>query len=61
LSEWANVIYKATAYYAPEWDRTIKWDDPAIGIKWPIREDFPLHVSEKDARGILLENAEIFP
>lgn len=61
LSEWTNVIYKTTDYYAPEWDRTIKWDDPGIGIEWPLLEGVPLHISEKDSSGILLKNADVFP
>jgi dTDP-4-dehydrorhamnose 3,5-epimerase len=61
MSEWANVIYKATDYYAPEWDRTIKWDDPGMDIKWPLLEGVPLHVSKKDSKGILLKNADVFP
>lgn len=61
MSEWANVIYKATAYYAPEWERTIQWNDPEIGIDWPLIDAAKLHVSEKDAEGVLLKNAEVFP
>lgn len=61
LSEWANVIYKTTEYYAPEWDRTIKWDDPDIGIKWPLIDGGKLNVSEKDSNGIPFKNAEVFP
>jgi dTDP-4-dehydrorhamnose 3,5-epimerase len=61
LSEWANVIYKATDYYAPEWDRTLLWNDPEIGIEWPIVDGATLLVSEKDANGILLKDAEVFP
>jgi dTDP-4-dehydrorhamnose 3,5-epimerase len=61
LSEWANVIYKATNYYYPEWDRTIYWNDPEIGIEWPIIDGIELHVSEKDSKGLVLKNAEVFP
>lgn len=61
LSEWANVIYKATDYYAPEWDRTLLWNDPEIGINWPITDEATLLVSEKDANGTLLKNTELFP
>ena len=42
-----EVIYKVTDYYAPECDRGIKWDDAALGIKWPIAPD-KVHLSEKD-------------
>ncbi len=36
LSEWADVIYKTTDYYAPQWERTLIWNDPAVGIEWPL-------------------------
>ena len=34
-----EVLYKTTAYYAPKFSRGIKWDDPALGIAWPVRSD----------------------
>ena len=49
LSDWADLLYKVTEYYAPEWDGTIRWDDPELGIKWPLMEGDPPKVSEKDA------------
>ena len=55
----AEVIYKATDYYAPQWERSIVWNDPAIGIKWPIGDTVPI-LSPKDAAGKLLHEAEIF-
>lgn len=59
LSESADVLYKTTDFYAPEHEETIRWDDPAIGIDWPIA-DTPI-VSEKDAAGRSLETANVFP
>jgi dTDP-4-dehydrorhamnose 3,5-epimerase len=48
LSDVADVLYKQTAYYSPEVERGIAWDDPDIGIEWPLpRED--LVVSERDS------------
>jgi dTDP-4-dehydrorhamnose 3,5-epimerase len=47
LSEEADVLYKVTAEYAPELDRGVIWNDPDIGIRWPI--DDPT-VSLKDAK-----------
>ena len=61
LSEWANVIYKTTDYYAAEWDRTIQWNDPDIGIEWPILEGVKLNVSDKDSKGMRFKDAEVFP
>jgi dTDP-4-dehydrorhamnose 3,5-epimerase len=58
LSEYADFLYKTTDYYAPEYERCILWNDPALGIKWPISEEPQL--SEKDRQGQLLANAEIF-
>lgn len=55
----AEVIYKATDYYAPQWERTIVWDDPAIGIDWPLKGEAPL-LSSKDKLGKLLNEAEVF-
>jgi len=60
LSDWAEVIYKATDYYAPEWDRTLLWNDPEIGIEWPILGGQMPILSEKDAMGKPLQEAECF-
>jgi len=53
LSDSADVLYKATNYYAPEAERSIRWDDPAIGIDWPLQGTAPL-LSAKDAAAPLL-------
>lgn len=58
LSEWAEVLYKATDFYAPQWERSILWNDPAIGIAWPLLSDVPLSLSVKDEQGKLLQEAE---
>lgn len=58
LSESADFLYKTTDYYAPEFERCIAWDDPAIGIDWPIEGEPQL--SEKDQQGVLLNYAEVF-
>jgi dTDP-4-dehydrorhamnose 3,5-epimerase len=55
LSETADVVYKVTAEYAPHLDRGVRWDDPAIGIEWPVRDPI---VSEKDRQQPRLETAE---
>ncbi len=60
LSDWAELLYKATDYYAPEWERTIGWDDPQIGIEWPLLPDRDLILSEKDKSGSLLQHADLF-
>jgi dTDP-4-dehydrorhamnose 3,5-epimerase len=58
LSEHALVNYKASDYYAPEHERTVLWSDPELAIAWPLEGD-PI-VSEKDARGAPLADAELF-
>jgi dTDP-4-dehydrorhamnose 3,5-epimerase len=58
LSETAEFLYKTTDYCAPEFERSIAWDDPEVGIQWPTIQQFTL--SSKDALGISLKNAEIF-
>jgi len=60
MSDWANVLYKVTDYYAPEWDRTLLWSDPAIGINWPIIPGVDLNISSKDSQGQLLKDADTF-
>jgi dTDP-4-dehydrorhamnose 3,5-epimerase len=57
-SESAEFLYKTTDYWAPEHERSIRWNDPAIGIDWPI-DAVPL-LSEKDKVAKLLANAEVF-
>jgi dTDP-4-dehydrorhamnose 3,5-epimerase len=58
LSDIADFLYKATAYYAPQWDRGIRWDDPEIGVQWPLA-GAPL-LSAKDAALPGLREAEAF-
>jgi len=59
LSEWAEVVYKATAYYAPEWERTIRWDDAELKIDWPLLGGAP-QLSAKDAAGAAFRAAEYY-
>jgi dTDP-4-dehydrorhamnose 3,5-epimerase len=60
LSEWAEIVYKTTDYYAPEWERTLLWNDPALDIAWPIIDGSIPSLSAKDAAGLLLAKAEYF-
>lgn len=59
LSDYAEVLYKASDYYAPEHERCIRWDDPELAIDWPLAEAPQL--SEKDRQGAWLREAELFP
>lgn len=58
LSESADVLYKATDFYAPEGERSIAWNDPELAIAWP-HEGEPL-LSAKDRQGVPLRQAEVF-
>lgn len=60
MSDWAEFVYKVTDFYAPEWERTILWNDPQIGIEWPLVNGQMPVVSGKDAAGKLLSQADIF-
>lgn len=57
-SDSADFLYKTTDYYAPQHERCIAWNDPAIGIAWPLAE--PPQLSAKDQAGVLLAAAEVF-
>jgi dTDP-4-dehydrorhamnose 3,5-epimerase len=58
LSERAEFLYKTTEYYAPEHERTLLWNDPAVGVAWPLEGAAVL--KPKDAAGTPLATAETF-
>ena len=59
VSSHAEFLYKTTDYYAPEHERSLLWNDPALGIDWPLTAE-PL-LSAKDKIGLPLAQAEVFP
>ncbi len=60
LTDVAEIVYKVSdSQYSPEHDRSIRWDDPEIGISWPIKSGYPI-LSQKDKNAPLLKNAEVF-
>lgn len=59
LSDVAGFAYKVTDYYSPASERTIVWNDPEIGIRWPVKAEDVI-VSAKDAQGKMLREAELF-
>lgn len=59
LSDSADFLYKTTDYYAPQFERTIAWNDPEIGIVWPELDVAPL-LSAKDQAGASLSTADLF-
>jgi dTDP-4-dehydrorhamnose 3,5-epimerase len=58
LSERADFLYKTTDYWYPQYERTLIWNDPVVGINWPLSSS-PL-LSAKDANGKRLAEAETF-
>lgn len=60
LSESVELCYKCTDYYHPESDRSLRWDDSALGIEWPLLDPSPL-LSDKDRNASLLSDATVYP
>jgi dTDP-4-dehydrorhamnose 3,5-epimerase len=58
-SDSADVLYKCTDVHAPQHERTVRWDEPGIGIEWPL-DGSPL-LSPKDAAGAWLSDADVYP
>ena len=58
LTDTADLVYKCTEFYSPESDRSILWNDPDIGITWPVRDPV---LSAKDANAPRLKDAAILP
>jgi dTDP-4-dehydrorhamnose 3,5-epimerase len=61
ISDWAELLYKTTDYYTPEYERTLLWNDPDIGIQWPLLNEQSPVLSPKDVNGKALTAADIFP
>jgi len=59
LSEYADFLYKTTDYWFPEHERTLLWNDPALGIDWPLAG--PPTIAAKDAAGTPLSQADLYP
>ena len=58
LSDVAEFLYKTTDYWAPEYERTISWNDPDLAVAWPLQGEPVL--SAKDAKGTAFKEAEVF-
>ena len=56
----AEFLYKTTDYYSPEHERSLLWNDPALGISWPLNGEVP-QLAAKDNAGVLFKDAELFP
>jgi dTDP-4-dehydrorhamnose 3,5-epimerase len=59
LEDDTDFLYKCTAPYAPASEFTLAWNDPAVGIEWPVAALDPI-ISEKDARGLALADVPVF-
>lgn len=59
LSDVADVLYKMTNFYAPEFERTLAWDDPDVAVEWPLPSGVPPMLSEKDRTGRPLGQCEV--
>jgi dTDP-4-dehydrorhamnose 3,5-epimerase len=60
VSSWAEVLYKTTDFYAPQYERTLLWNDPEISIAWPIPDGQQPMLSAKDQIGNRLKDAALF-
>lgn len=56
----AEFVYKCTDVYMPAHERTLRWNDPALAIAWPLRDGQPPLLSAKDSTAALLANADLF-
>lgn len=59
LEDETDFLYKCTAPYAPQYEHTLAWNDPALAIEWPLDGIVPV-ISEKDLRGVSLGDAAVF-
>lgn len=61
LSDAADFLYKTTDYWAPEHERCIRWNDPQLGVQWPLPDGRAPTLSGKDAQGTAFADAEVYP
>ena len=60
LSSWAELQYKVTDTYDPACERTLQWDDPSVGVAWPIPPGTKPIMSERDTQGLGLGDLDLF-
>lgn len=61
-SDSADFLYKTTDYWAPDYERSIAWNDPDLAIEWPLAQiGVPPSLSKKDQAGVRLKDAEVYP
>jgi dTDP-4-dehydrorhamnose 3,5-epimerase len=60
LSQEATVLYKVTEHYQPEQARTLLWNDPALGIDWPLGDAHSIVLSDQDQAGLPLNACQVY-
>ena len=60
VSPTAEIQYKVTDYYSPKWERTLLWNDPELGITWPLKDVVEVIASDKDQAGVPFTQAEVY-
>jgi dTDP-4-dehydrorhamnose 3,5-epimerase len=60
ISDYAEFLYKTTEYYAPEFERCIRWNDPTLAIQWPECDGQVPQLSAKDQQGMAFVDAEVY-
>ena len=60
VSEWAELVYKTSDFYAPEWERSVLWNDREIGVEWPLLPGEQPLLSGNDRSGVVFRQAEVF-
>ncbi|MGD9843198.1 MAG: dTDP-4-dehydrorhamnose 3,5-epimerase [Steroidobacteraceae bacterium] len=60
LTETVDFLYKCTDIYAPQYERSIRWDDPAVGIEWPLPAGVKPQLAARDAQAPGIDTAEVF-
>lgn len=61
LTDNVDFLYRCTDVYAPQHERTLRWDDPAVGIEWPLPEGVQPQLAARDAQAVGLAELEAFP
>jgi dTDP-4-dehydrorhamnose 3,5-epimerase len=61
LTDRVDFLYKCTDYYAPAYERAIRWNDPQVAVRWPLAAGVEPLLSPKDAVALKLEEAELYP
>jgi len=61
ISRFVEIVYKCTDFYAPEYEKSLLWNDKELNINWPLVDGEPPVLSEKDASGQTFQDADYYP